>query len=189
VAQIAQLCPSHRTALILELKGQVIRLLLHREASRVVADIYELHANAYERALLLREFYGRETMLLSGSVTAGSDEDKMRARKGLKGVLEDADVAKRKRVLSAIKENLDLMYVKRYILTDQTNANIVNRFNNPDKGSVRYAIVHRAFWEYLSEVNGIPDETERDKLRYEAFERSVFFSYHSCLGLSSKLLL
>jgi hypothetical protein len=46
-----------------------------------------------------------------------------------------------------------------------------NRFNNPDKGAVTHAIVHRALWEYLLAVNETPDEVEREKLRREVFER------------------
>ena len=49
--------------------------MLHREASSVLADAFELYANAYERSLLLKDFYGKEATL--GSVTVGSDEDKI----------------------------------------------------------------------------------------------------------------
>ncbi|KAI0316198.1 ARM repeat-containing protein [Amylostereum chailletii] len=152
VTKLARLCPSHRLSMILEFKGNVIRLLLHREASRALADIYEVYANGYERALLLRDFYGRETALFSGTFTAGSEEDKVRARKGLRGVLEGLEVDRKKRVLGALKENLESV------------------FNNSEKGSVRHAIVHRALWEYLSEVNELPDAADREKLRREMLE-------------------
>jgi pumilio homology domain family member 6 len=79
-------------------------LLLHREASSVLADAFELHANAYERSLLLRDFYGREINLFS--VTTGSDADKERAKRGLQGVLEGVDGERRRRVMAAIKESL-----------------------------------------------------------------------------------
>ncbi|KAI0056139.1 ARM repeat-containing protein [Artomyces pyxidatus] len=150
VTKLVRLCPAHRLSIILEFQPHVLRLLLHREASRAIADTYELYANAYERAILMRAFYGRETALFS--VTTGSDEDKERARRGLRGVLEGADVERRKRVLSSLKETL------------------VNIFNNPDKGSVRHAIVHRALLEYLMEVNETEDEAEREKLRREILE-------------------
>ena len=39
------------------------RLLLHREASSVIADTFEMYANAYERALLLHNLYGKEVAL------------------------------------------------------------------------------------------------------------------------------
>ncbi|KAA1477859.1 ARM repeat-containing protein [Dentipellis sp. KUC8613] len=150
VTKLIRLCPAHRLSIILEFRGQVLRLLLHREASRAIADTYELYANAYERAMLLRDFYGKETALFS--MTSGSSEDKEKARKGLKGVLEGANAETRKRVLNALRENL------------------VTVFNNPDKGSIRHAIVHRALWEYLTEANESDDEAEAEKLRREMFE-------------------
>lgn len=45
------------------------------------------------------------------------------------------------------------------------------RFNNPDKGAVTHAIVHRALWEYLVAVAETGDEAEQEKLRREMFER------------------
>jgi pumilio family protein 6 len=75
---------------------------LHKEATRVVADAYELYANAAQRALLLRDFYGKEVALFEPKVDGPS---------GLKRVLEYAKVEKRKRILGAVKENLSLMYV------------------------------------------------------------------------------
>ena len=66
-----------------------MRLLLHREASSVLADAFELYANAYERSILLKDFYGKEASLFT--VTIGSDEEKERSKKGLKGVLEGTD--------------------------------------------------------------------------------------------------
>lgn len=44
------------------------------------------------------------------------------------------------------------------------------RFNNSDKGAVSHAIVHRALWEYITAVNDLEDETEREKQRREIFE-------------------
>ncbi|KAF8067011.1 armadillo-type protein [Lyophyllum atratum] len=150
VTKLIRLCPTHRPSILLEFQTHVLRLLLHREASSVLADTFELYANAYERTILLRDFYGKETMLFS--VTGGSEEDKQRAKKGLRGVLEGADVERRRRVLTALKENL------------------VTIFNNPDKGAVTHAVVHRALWEYMSALNDVVDEAERDKQRREMFE-------------------
>lgn len=82
----------------------MLRLLLHREATSVLADAFELYANAYERTILLRDFYGKEANLFS--VTQGSEEDKERAKKGLKGLLEGVDSERRRRLLNAVKENL-----------------------------------------------------------------------------------
>jgi pumilio family protein 6 len=75
----------------------------------VVADAYELYSNAYERSILLRDFYGKETLLFT--VTTGSEESKARAKKGLKGVLEGLEGERRKRVLAALKENLTTVCV------------------------------------------------------------------------------
>lgn len=86
-----------------------MRLLLHREASGVLADAFELYANAYERSILLKDFYGKEATLVT--VTLGSDEEKERSKKGLKGVLEGADKERRKRILNTVRENLTTMCV------------------------------------------------------------------------------
>lgn len=133
----------------MELQPHVLRLLLHREATSVLADAFELYANAYERSILLREFYGKEATLFT--LTGGSAEDKERAKKGLAGFLEGVDVERKRRVLSALKENLTTI------------------FNNPDKGAITHAIVHRALWEYVSALDGLPEE-EQEKLRREMFE-------------------
>lgn len=85
-----------------------MRLLLHREASSVIADAFELYTNAYERFLLVRDLYGKEAVLFS-STTVGSEADKEKAKKGLKGVLEGASAEQRTRILSATKENIMTM--------------------------------------------------------------------------------
>lgn len=43
-------------------------------------------------------------------------------------------------------------------------------YNNPDKGAVAHAIVHRALWEYLAAVADLGDEAEAEKLRRDLFE-------------------
>jgi len=85
-----------------------LRLLLHREASSVIADTFELHAGTYERSLLVREFYGKEAALFSSSVV-GSEEDKDKAKRGLQGVLEGASSDQQMRILNATKENIMTM--------------------------------------------------------------------------------
>lgn len=107
VTKLIRLCPAHRASILLEFQSGVLRLLLHREASSVLADAFELYANAYERTILLRDFYGKETALFS--VTTGSDEDKERAKQGLRGVLEGLEAERRKRVMVAVRENLVTM--------------------------------------------------------------------------------
>ncbi len=95
-------------AILQEFQGHVRRLLLHREASSVLADAFELYANAYERSLLLRDFYGKEASLFT--VTVGSQADKEQSKKGLKGLLGGGDKDRRRRLLSAVKENLVTMW-------------------------------------------------------------------------------
>ncbi|KAI9464766.1 armadillo-type protein [Russula earlei] len=144
VAKLARFCPSHRLSMIMEFRSHVVRLLLHREASQVIADIYELHANATERAILLRDFYGREAALLPLPQKITKDEQ---------GVfLQGASEEQRKRILTSLRENLELM------------------INKSDKGPLRHVIVHRAFWEYLSEIAQISDDREREKMYYAIFE-------------------
>ncbi|KAJ7025570.1 armadillo-type protein [Mycena alexandri] len=150
VTKLIRLCPTHRPSILKEFQGHVLRLLLHREASSVLADAFELYTNAYERTLLVRDFYGKETALFT--VTSGTDEDKERARKGLAGVLEGADPDRRKRVLASMKEALTSI------------------FNNSDKGAVTHAVVHRALWEYIVAVNSSSDEADAEKQLREIFE-------------------
>lgn len=42
--------------------------------------------------------------------------------------------------------------------------------NNPEKGAVTHAVVHRALWEYLSNLGELENEVEREKLWREIFE-------------------
>ncbi|KAH9975311.1 armadillo-type protein [Lactifluus volemus] len=150
VVKLARHCPSHRLPIIMEFRSHVIRLLLHREASQIIADIYELYSNATQRAILLRDFYGRESALLP---LPQKDEDATKdVRGGLPIVLQGANAEQRRRILASLKENLDLM------------------FNNSDKGPLRHAIVHRALWEYLSEIVRTTDDGEREKTYREIFD-------------------
>lgn len=107
VSKLIRLCPNHRTSILKEFQGSTRRLLLHREASSVLADAFELYANAYERSLLLRDFYGKEASLFT--LTSGSDEEKEQSKKGLKGLLDGVDKERRRRTLTAVKENLTSM--------------------------------------------------------------------------------
>jgi pumilio homology domain family member 6 len=75
----------------------------------VLADAFELYSNAYERAILLKGFYGKEATLFSTS--RGTEADKEKAKKGLRGFLEGVEGDRRKRVLGAVKENLTTMSV------------------------------------------------------------------------------
>ncbi|KZT21924.1 ARM repeat-containing protein [Neolentinus lepideus HHB14362 ss-1] len=150
VGKLIRQCPAHRASVLLEFQGNVMRLLLHLEASRVIADAYELYGNAYERSILLRDFYGKEASLFS--LTSGSEADKERSKKGLKGVLESAQCEMRRRVLASLKDNL------------------VSIFNNSDKGAVTHAIVHHALWEYITEINSLEDDAEQAKLYREIFD-------------------
>lgn len=57
---------------------------------------------------------------------------------------------------------------------------LFTRFNNPNKGAVTHAIVHRILWEYLVAINALPDASEQEKLRREVFERYILSdgTYH-----------
>nr|VWO97822.1 Non-canonical non-ribosomal peptide synthetase FUB8 (EC (Fusaric acid biosynthesis protein 8) [Ganoderma boninense] len=151
VTKLIRFCPAYRASILRELQGQVLRLLLHREASGVLADAFELYTNAYERSILLRDFYGKEASLFT--VTVGSDDEKERSKRGLRGLMEGLEGERRKRILACA-----------WVFISSSS------FNNPDKGAVSHAIVHRATWEYLAAVSEIEDEAEADKLRREIFE-------------------
>lgn len=73
----------------------------------MLADAFELYANAYERSILLRDFYGKEVTLFSTNHRTEADREK--AKRGLRGVLEDTEGDRKKRILSAVKENLTTM--------------------------------------------------------------------------------
>ena len=45
-----------------------------------------------------------------------------------------------------------------------------HRLNNPEKGAITHAVVHRALWEYLSILGEFESEVERDRLWREIFE-------------------
>ncbi|KAG8693814.1 pumilio domain member 6, partial [Ceratobasidium sp. 394] len=145
VTKLIRYCSTHRSAILSEFHSHVIRLLLHREASPILADAYDLHASAAERNLLLRDFYGKEVALFDSAAIQ---------KAGLRGALENAAPERRKRVLGSVAESLMLI------------------FNNPDKGAVSHAIVHRVLWEYLAEL-ALLEETEGDeaeRLRRELFD-------------------
>ena len=108
MTKLFRFCPSVRPSILGDLRGHVLRLLLHREASSVIADAFELYANVYERSLLVRDFYGKEVALFFSSVV-GSEEDKEKTKRGLQGVLEGASPDQRARILSATKENIMTM--------------------------------------------------------------------------------
>ncbi|KAG8738273.1 pumilio domain member 6, partial [Ceratobasidium sp. 423] len=112
VTKLIRYCNTRRAAILSEFHNHVIRLLLHREASPIIADAYELYASAAERNLLLRDFYGKEVALFdSASIQNG----------GLRAALEHAAPERRKRILSSVAEAL------------------MQIFNNPDKGAVSHA--------------------------------------------------
>jgi pumilio family protein 6 len=93
--------PTHRTSILSEFRTHVLRLLLHREASQIISDAFELYSNASDRSILLRDFYGKEVALFGDSDGKSG---------GLEEVLKGADEERRKRVLGALKENLINMY-------------------------------------------------------------------------------
>jgi pumilio family protein 6 len=166
-----------RRRIFQEFEGSVVGMVKHREAGKVLADAFEVYAGEWERAVLVKGFFGKEVMLFGGvGFKDGSEEEKAKAKRGLKGILEGMDVEKRKRILASMKENLMTMYASPVPFSFKCCIDIALfffRFNNPDKGGVTHAIVHRALWEYLSAINDttiIPSESEQEKLRREMFE-------------------
>jgi pumilio family protein 6 len=103
VLKLMRYCPKHRSSILSELHGHVLRLLLHREAGQVISDSFELYTNAAEKALLLREFYGKEVVLFVPQQEG--------TKTGLRTILESLDPDRQKRILTATKENIQLMYV------------------------------------------------------------------------------
>lgn len=73
----------------------------------MLADAFELYANAYERSILLRDFYGKEVALFSSD--RGTTQDIETAKKGLRGLLDGVEGDRRRRLLAALKENLMTM--------------------------------------------------------------------------------
>ena len=104
MGKLIRLCPDHRASILQEFQGHVLKLLLHREASSILADTFELHANAYERTILLRDFYGKEAILFT--ITAGSEKEKEKAKRGLSGLLEGTTADRRQKILVAVRDSL-----------------------------------------------------------------------------------
>ncbi|KIO21766.1 hypothetical protein M407DRAFT_28694 [Tulasnella calospora MUT 4182] len=143
VLKLIRCCPSLRPQIFSEFHGHVIRLLLHRDATDIISSAFTDYASQPERNLLIRDFYGKEVALF--------DSEKLKAG-GLKAVMEDADEARKGRIMSALKSSLTRI------------------FDNPDKGAVGHPVVHRALWEYLQEVSRLPTPEEQTKARNEMFE-------------------
>ncbi|KAG8789320.1 pumilio domain member 6 [Serendipita sp. 405] len=161
VLKLIRYCPKHRSSLLSEFHGNVLRLLLHREAGHVISEAFELYSNANERSMLLREFYGKEVALF---------EPKKEGKQGIRGVLDGLEKERQRRILSSLKENIQSV------------------FENSDKGAVSRAIVHAALWEYLSEIELLDDKSEAERLRreiYEICQESVAEMVHTRYGSQS----
>jgi len=92
-------------------------LVRHKEAGKVLADAFEIYAGECEKAVMVREFFGKEVMVLlggrfaSGSITA-TEEEREKAKMGLRGILLDIpDLERRKKILVSTKDNLITMSV------------------------------------------------------------------------------
>lgn len=136
------------------------------------------------------DLFGKEVGLFQADATRRNVEGAGSTQlRGLKAVLEGADAERRKRILSALRDNLIQMYVLHSQLVWNYNVHssqrvliliriiVTCRFNNPDKGAVGHAIVHRALWEYLQEVE--KDGADGDKKRIEIFESYVMLPFYS----------
>ena len=64
--KLIRFCPTYRAASLRGLQGHALRLLLHWEASGVRADAFKLYTTAYERSILIHDFYGTETSVSRG---------------------------------------------------------------------------------------------------------------------------
>lgn len=105
MTKLIRLVPSYRRAILSEFQSHILRLLLHREASAVLADAFELYANANERSILLRDFYGKEVALFG----AGEGD-----KRDLSGILEGLEGERKKKVMNSVRENLITMYVRSF---------------------------------------------------------------------------
>ena len=102
MTKLIRYSPTRRSDILAEFHTHVIRLLLHRESSSILADAFELYASSSEKNLLLRDFYGKEVLLFKD----GKD-----GKGGLQAILESGDTERRKRVLGALRDNLINMLV------------------------------------------------------------------------------
>jgi pumilio family protein 6 len=100
VLKLIRYCPKYRTSILSEFDGQVLRLLLHKEAGQVISEAFELYSNAAERSMLLKEFYGKEVSLFEAPKTQ---------KAGLHTLLEGQNPERKRRILGALKDNLQLM--------------------------------------------------------------------------------
>jgi pumilio family protein 6 len=127
VCKILKLASVERRRKIMgEFEGNVVRMVRHAEAGKVLADAFEVWAGEWERAVLVREFFGKEVIMfgLGGGgfgCKGGSEEERVKAKRGLKGLLEDLDLEKRKRILGSTKENLLTMYDARFLVIPITD--------------------------------------------------------------------
>lgn len=114
VCKIMKLVNSDRRRKIMgEFQGSVLKMVRHKEAGMVLGEAFELYAGEWERAALVREFFGKEAMMMfGGGFKSRTDEEREKAKKGLRGLLEKLDVEKKKRILGYLKENLLTMYVE-----------------------------------------------------------------------------
>ncbi|KAG8964588.1 pumilio domain member 6 [Tulasnella sp. 419] len=115
VIKLIRYCSLHRSSILSEFHGHVLRLLLHREASQIISDAFELYASSSDRSLLIRDFYGKEVSLFDSSKLRGEQNGKSG---GLATVLNGVGSDRRKRVLTSLKDNLMNMWAKmmRYLL-------------------------------------------------------------------------
>lgn len=115
----------------------VVGMVNHKEAGKVVADAFELYAGEWERAVLVRGFYGKEVTLFESGFKAGSDEEKTKIKRGLKGLLEGLDIEKRKRILTSTKENLMTMYASLFSSKRCIDSPLFSDLTTPAKAVLR----------------------------------------------------
>jgi pumilio family protein 6 len=111
VCKIMKLVSAERRWKIMdEFSGSVVGMVRHKEAGKVLADAFEVHAGEWERAVLVSGLFGKEVALFGGfGFRDRSEEARTKAKRGLKGLLEGLDAGKTKRILGSMKENLMTM--------------------------------------------------------------------------------
>ncbi|KAH8823548.1 armadillo-type protein [Flagelloscypha sp. PMI_526] len=157
--KLFRLLPAHRLEILRQIlppkreASTLMKLLLHAEASAVLADVYELYSNEAEKDWIVRGFWGKEVTLFSPD----TQENKGR---GLQPILDSMgpDVERRKRVLREVKGNIDSV------------------FANENKSSPTHPIVHRAVLEYIKAISiaeNVGDDSQQIALRDEILETLI----------------
>ncbi|RKP16216.1 ARM repeat-containing protein, partial [Rozella allomycis CSF55] len=64
VTKVLNYCPSMRNDIINEFRGQIVKLIKHKDASSVIDEIFQVYANASQKLTLIEEFFGSQFIIL-----------------------------------------------------------------------------------------------------------------------------